>query len=78
MPQTLTARFRERREHVRQAIHDGVLLVPSQPVAIRNNDVEHPYRQHSDLWYLSGFDEPESVLVLSAAPDAPPSRTTTR
>lgn len=71
MPQILTARFRERREHVRQAIHDGLLLVPSQPVAIRNNDVEHPYRQHSDLWYLSGFDEPESVLALSSAPAEP-------
>lgn len=71
MPQTLTARFRERRQHVLQAIPNGLLLVPSQPVAIRNNDVEHPYRQHSDLWYLSGFDEPESVLVLSTASDKP-------
>ena len=54
-----------------QAIPNGLLLVPSQPVAIRNNDVEHPYRQHSDLWYLSGFDEPESVLVLSAVAERP-------
>ena len=45
--------------------------MPSQPVAIRNNDVEHPYRQHSDLWYLSGFDEPESVLVLSTVGEQP-------
>jgi Xaa-Pro aminopeptidase len=34
-------------------------------VAIRNNDVEHDYRQDSDFYYLTGFDEPESVLVLS-------------
>ncbi len=54
-----------------QAIPNGLLLVPSQPVAIRNNDVEHPYRQHSDLWYLSGFDEPESVLVLSTSSERP-------
>lgn len=71
MPQTLTARFGERRQHVLQAIPSGLLLVPSQPVAIRNNDVEHPYRQHSDLWYLSGFDEPESVLVLSTVSEQP-------
>lgn len=71
MPPTLSARFRERRQQVLQAIPNGLLLVPSQPVAIRNNDVEHPYRQHSDLWYLSGFDEPESVLVLSTASEQP-------
>jgi Xaa-Pro aminopeptidase len=30
----------------------------------RNNDVEHEWRQDSDFHYLSGFDEPDSVLVL--------------
>ncbi|MFO0677702.1 MAG: aminopeptidase P N-terminal domain-containing protein [Polyangiaceae bacterium] len=50
----------------RQASHGGaaVLLVPSAPVFVRNNDVEHEYRQDSDLHYLTGFSEPESVLVL--------------
>jgi len=43
----------------------GVALLPSAPIAIRNNDVEHEYRQDSDFHYLAGFDEPESVLVLS-------------
>jgi len=36
-------------------------------VAIRNNDVEHEYRQDSDFFYLTGFDEPDSVLVLASA-----------
>jgi Xaa-Pro aminopeptidase len=44
----------------------GVAVFPSAPVAIRNNDVEHEYRQDSDLHYLTGFDEPESVLVLTS------------
>lgn len=43
----------------------SVLVVFSAPLALRNNDVEHEYRQDSDFYYLSGFDEPESVLVLS-------------
>jgi len=43
----------------------GVAVFPAAPVAIRNNDVEHEYRQDSDLHYLTGFDEPESVLVMS-------------
>lgn len=47
-----------------EAIHPGALLLFSAPVAIRNNDVEHEYRQDSDFYYLTGFDEPESVLLL--------------
>ncbi len=45
----------------------AVAVIPSAPVFIRNNDVEHEYRQDSDLFYLTGFDEPESVAVLDAA-----------
>ncbi|MCA9580986.1 MAG: Xaa-Pro aminopeptidase [Myxococcales bacterium] len=45
----------------------AVAVFPSTPTAIRNNDVEHDYRQDSDLYYLTGFDEPSSVLLLSTA-----------
>jgi Xaa-Pro aminopeptidase len=44
----------------------AVAVIPSAPVFLRNNDVEHEYRQDSDLFYLTGFDEPESVAVLDA------------
>jgi Xaa-Pro aminopeptidase len=57
--------FAARREQLLDAMGDGVAVFPSAPLAIRNHDVEHPYRQDSDFHYLSGFDEPESVLVLS-------------
>lgn len=63
--------YRERRRRVLEAISPGVLVLPSAPVAIRNNDVEHEYRQDSDFYYLSGFDEPESVLVLSSEREQP-------
>lgn len=45
---------------------DAVAVLPAAPVYVRNNDVDHDYRQDSDLYYLTGFAEPESVLVLSA------------
>ncbi|MGE0787051.1 MAG: Xaa-Pro aminopeptidase [Sandaracinaceae bacterium] len=45
----------------------AVAVIPSAPVAVRNNDVEHEYRQDSDFFYLTGLDEPESVLILSTA-----------
>ncbi len=57
--------FARRRQHVLAQIGPAVAIVPAAPVAIRNNDVEHEYRQDSDLYYLTGFDEPESVLVLT-------------
>ena len=63
--------FKERRERALAAIHPGVLVVPSAPLAIRNNDVEHEYRQDSDFFYLTGFDEPESVLVLNSESEQP-------
>jgi Xaa-Pro aminopeptidase len=44
----------------------AVAVIPSAPVFIRNNDVEHEYRQDSDMFYMTGFDEPESVAVLDA------------
>lgn len=49
----------------------AVAVIPAAPVAIRNNDVEHEYRQDSDFYYLTGLDEPQSVLVLSTADPVP-------
>lgn len=56
--------YADRRARVLEAMGPGVMLVAAAPVAIRNNDVEHPYRQDSDFYYLTGFDEPRSVLLL--------------
>src|SRR5258705_10137898 len=49
----------------------SVLVLFAAPVWVRNNDVEHDYRQDSDFFYLTGFDEPEAVLVLSTAHKEP-------
>jgi Xaa-Pro aminopeptidase len=57
--------FAARRRRYLEDMGRGVALVPSAPVAIRNNDVEHEYRQDSDFYYLTGFDEPDSVLLLT-------------
>ncbi|MBK7586594.1 MAG: aminopeptidase P N-terminal domain-containing protein [Myxococcales bacterium] len=63
--------FGERRRRVLDALGSAVLLLPAAPLAIRNNDVEHEYRQDSDFFYLTGFDEPESVFCLRGGKDAP-------
>lgn len=56
--------FKSRRETLAKKISGSALIVVSQPEAIRNSDVGHPYRQHSDLFYLTGFEEPDSILVF--------------
>lgn len=42
----------------------AVALLHSPAEALRNGDVHHPFRQSSDLYYLTGFAEPETTLVL--------------
>ena len=55
---------RRRRQLMRMAGDDAILVLPSAPERIRSRDTHYPYRQDSDLWYLTGFPEPEAVLVL--------------
>jgi Xaa-Pro aminopeptidase len=57
--------YRTRRERTLARLGGGVLVLPSAPVFRRNGDADHPYRQESDLLYLTGFREPGSVLVLA-------------
>jgi Xaa-Pro aminopeptidase len=63
--------YAQRRREALDRMGPGVLVVPAAKVFVRNNDVEHEYRQDSDLHYLTGFDEPESVLVLREADGHP-------
>jgi Xaa-Pro aminopeptidase len=49
---------------MRMAGDDAIVVIPSAPERIRSRDTHYPYRQDSDLWYLSGFAEPDAVLVL--------------
>ncbi len=57
--------FAVRRQRVIDSIAPGAMVLFAAPVVYRNNDVEHEYRQDSDFYYLLGFDEPESVVVLA-------------
>ena len=57
--------FERRRAALVSKIGDAVAVFPSAPLAMRSNDTGYPYRQDSDLYYLTGFIEPHSVLVLA-------------
>ena len=58
------AHFRARRKRLLKAVGDGVAIVPTAPELIRNRDAHHPYRFDSYFWYLTGFPEPQAVVVL--------------
>jgi Xaa-Pro aminopeptidase len=55
---------RRRRQLMRMAGRDAIVIVPAAPERVRNNDSHYPYRQDSDFHYLSGFSEPDAVLAL--------------
>ncbi|KIA79474.1 Xaa-Pro aminopeptidase [Chromobacterium piscinae] len=53
-----------RRRRLLTQIGDGVVLLPTAPEAVRNADCHYPYRADSHFLYLTGFAEPEAVLLL--------------
>jgi len=61
------ATFIERRRRFAEAIGDAMAIVPAAPETARNSDVSHPFRQNSDFFFLTGFDEPDAVAVFNPA-----------
>ncbi len=57
-------RARRRKNLMRAIGKDSIAIIPSAPVKLRSRDTDYRYRQDSDFYYLTGFNEPESVAVL--------------
>ena len=53
-----------RRQRLLKQIGHGVAILSTAPERVRNRDTHHPYRFDSYFWYLTGFPEPDAVLVL--------------
>ncbi|MHB1946922.1 MAG: Xaa-Pro aminopeptidase [Gammaproteobacteria bacterium] len=61
-----TTEFAKRRKQLMQKIGpQAILIIPAAPIAQRNGDYDYAYRQNSDFYYLTGFEEPESVAILA-------------
>jgi len=66
----LAAVFAERRQQLLDAMGpNAVAIFVGARLAVRSADTEHPFRQDSDFWYLTGFDHPDAVMVLSTRED---------
>ncbi len=61
----MQAEFQQRREQFMAKIGQGTAIFRSAPMAVMHNDVEYKFRQDSDFYYLTGFNEPEAVAVLA-------------
>ncbi len=57
--------FSARRERLLERIGSGVAVVASAPELSRGGDAEVPFRQDADFYYLTGFQEPDAVAVLT-------------
>ena len=69
MFKTSTKVFEERREVFLDKLNGNAAIIPSANLVMHHSDCEYPFRQDSNFWYLTGFDEPDSVaLFLSHKP----------
>src|SRR5262245_23220012 len=58
--------YQRRRQQLMKLMTAGsIAVLPASAVQLRNRDTEHLFRQNSDFYYLSGFEEPNAVLVLA-------------
>lgn len=57
--------YQRRRQALMAQIPHGTAIFTSAPHAVMHNDVEHVFRQDSDFYYLTGFNEPDAVAVLA-------------
>jgi Xaa-Pro aminopeptidase len=50
-------------------LEEGVVILSSSSPKTRSNDTEYPYRQNNDFYYMCGFEEPNSILILLKTPE---------
>jgi Xaa-Pro aminopeptidase len=54
----------ERRTRFLEALGGVAAVIPAAPLVTHHADCEYPFRQNSDFWYLTGFDEPDAVALF--------------
>ena len=58
-------RYADRRSKLGAMLpNNSAVVIAGAEVQYRNADSSHAFRQDSNFWYLTGFNEPESTLVL--------------
>jgi len=60
-------RFAARRAAFMEQLGDTIAIIPAGKLQVRNDDVDHAFRQNSDFFFLTGFAEPDSIAVFDPA-----------
>ena len=60
------ANYPDRRKRLQTQMQRGIAVIPTAPEVVRNADAHYDYRHDSHFYYLTGFSEPEAVVVLVA------------
>ena len=56
--------FSKRRKTLMSHNKDGATIIAAGRNSLRNPDVNHQFRQQSDFWYFTGFEEPDAIMIL--------------
>ena len=56
--------FAQRRARFFEQLGGVAAVIPAAPMVVHHADCEYPFRQNSDFWYLTGFDEPGAVALF--------------
>ena len=64
-------RFTTRRTQFAVALDGGIAVIPAATETVRNDDVGHVFRQSSDFFFLTGFDEPDTIALIDPAHEKP-------
>lgn len=63
--------YQARRKKLAQLLPSNSLaIIPAAKELIRNGDAHYPFRQNSNFYYLTGFEEPDALLVILAGQEA--------
>lgn len=63
--------YRERRKQLLAQMPEGsIMVIAAESLKTRNNDAEYPFRQSSNFYYLTGFNEPDALLVMAKGEEA--------
>ncbi|WP_345985005.1 aminopeptidase P N-terminal domain-containing protein [Sulfurimonas sp. HSL-1656] len=61
--------YKQRRDRLLSKMEEGIAVLGTATLKTRSNDTEYPYRQNSDFFYLTGFEEDNAALVLVRGSD---------
>ncbi len=56
--------FSNRRDLFFSKLGRNAAIIPAATLMTHHSDCEHAFRQHSDFWYLTGFDEPNAIALF--------------